>query len=256
MKDFSLSLVMISALPLLMSFTEILSTNKYTHDIKAGGEFNLTVYKKRFRLTRDEPLIFANHMTDIRASLVLAEPQDFKKYGVVQFIKGCKWRSIWDGETLSKELSIARDHLNQRVIFKHSAFEVDTVDLDPMYSAYEGHRFALWRWNDDSRNDDPETATYVFHKEPPHGTVFLTDMPGTSFRSEAVYNDIITAQNSTLEFKTCLFRLEDIPLETDARGSNIAQEKAIVCHSWEDKWIYDFETEKMTTPKHIDPVCL
>jgi hypothetical protein len=244
------------SLPSLMAFTEILSTKKSHYELEAGGEFNLTVYKKRFRLSRHEPMIFANHMTDIRAALVLEGPMDFKKYGVVQYIKGCKWRSTWNGKALTKELSIARDHLNQRVVFRHPGFEVDTVDLDPMYSGYEGNRFALWRWNENKRSDDPETATYVFHRDPPHGTVFVTDMPGTSFRSEAEYNNVITAQNSTLEFKTCLFKIEDIPLETDAQGSNIFLDKALKCFEWEDKWIYDFPSEKMTSPKVIDPICL
>lgn len=239
-----------------MAFTEILSKKSENYTLASTGEYSLTVYKKRFRLSRSEPLIYANHMTDIRATLKLAGSQDFKQYGIVQFIKGCKWRSVWDGQSVRKDLSIVRDHLNQKVVFKHVGFEVDTVDLDPMYSGWEGNRFALWRWNKNSRSDDPETATYVFHQDPPHGTVFVTDMPGTSFRSEFEYNGIVSAQNSTLEFKTCLFHYTDIPEVTDAAGSNISLEKAIKCFEWEDKWIYDFVEEKITTPKDIDPICL
>lgn len=255
MNSLGFKLFLLAGLFSSMGFTEILSTQKATHAID-GGEFNFTVYKKRFRLTRNEPMIYANHMTDTRAILKLDGASDFKKYGVVQYIKGCKWRSIWDGKTVRKEMGIQRDHLGSRVEFKHVDFEVDTTDLDPMYSGYEGNRYALWRWNANPKSDDPETAIYVFHRDPEHGTVFLTDMPGTSFRSEAVYNGIVTAQNSTLEFKTCLFKFEDIPEVTDAAGTNLSLEKAIKCYEWEDKWIYDFAAEKMTSPKDIDPVCL
>lgn len=244
------------ALLSLMAFTEILSKKSESFKIASGGEYKFTVYKKRFRLSRNEPMIYANHMTDIRAILELKGPEEFKKFGIVQFIKGCKWRSVWDGKNVVKQLSIARDHLNQRVIFKHVGFEVDTVDLDPMYSGWEGNRFALWRWNEKPSSDDPETATYVFHRDPPHGTVFVTDMPGTSFRSEFEYDGLVTAQNSTLEFKTCLFHYADIPEVTDATGSNISMDKALKCFEWDDKWIYDFFAEKITTPTAIDPICL
>ena len=255
MRQIFLRIIPFFILPSLMGFTEILSKRAETHTLGTNREFNFTVYKKRFRLNRSEPLIYANHMTDIRAILVLPTPTDYRKYGIVQFIKGCKWRSVWDGKNVSKQLDIARDHLGERVVFKHVGFEVDTVDLDPMYSGWEGNRFALWRWNKKKSSDDPETATYVFHQEPPHGTVFVTDMPGTSFRSEFEYNGLITAQNSTLEFKTCLFHFSDIPEITDAVGSNIFMDKALKCYEWEDKWIYDFEAEKITTPKKIDPIC-
>lgn len=251
-----LLVVQVSGLFFLMGFTEILSKKSENHKLGNGGEYNFTVYKKRFRLSRNEPMIYANHMTDIRAILNLNGPNEFKKYGIVQFVKGCKWRSVWEDQSMRKELSIVRDHLNQRVVFKHVGFEVDTVDLDPMYSGWEGNRFALWRWNEKRSSDDPETATYVFHRDPPHGTVFVTDMPGSSFRSEAVYNEGITAQNSTLEFKTCLFNFADIPEETDAAGSNISLDKALKCYEWEDKWVYDFVSEKMTRPKDIDSICL
>lgn len=244
--------------PLLFSFVEVLSTRQESYRPATAGalqSLEMKVLKKRLQLRGQSPA-YGSYMTDLRLTLETSKAGQYQDYGIVQFIKGCKWISHWDGRAITKHLSIARNHMGNPVIFKHQHFEVDTDSLDPVYHSYQGHRFALWRWNESPSNDDPESAHYVYHREPPHGTIFLTDMPGTSFGSQDMQGVIQEAQNSTLEFKTCLFSLSDLPQATDARGANIPMDKAIKCFSWEDKWVFDFRQQKMTSPQSIDQVCL
>ena len=64
----------------------------------------------------------------------------------------------------------------------------------------------------------------------------------------------ITAQNTSLEFKSCLFRVEDIPISVEA-GEKVEIEKALSCLDWEHKFIYNFESKAFSSPKEIDPIC-
>lgn len=239
-----------------MGSVEILSTNTefYSEENSELKSVSLKVIKKRLRLS-GTPLKNASYMTDIRLSLETQSAGGYAEFGVVQFIRGCKWRSVWDGKKLEKDASISREHMGQIITFRHVGFEVDSDSLDPVYHSYLGHRFALWRWNETPSSDNPETAYFVYHREPTHGVVFLTDLPGTSFFSAELSQGKMWAQNSSLEFKTCIFRLTDLPFETDREGSNIDQTKALKCFSWSDKWVFDFKREIMTSPSEIDPFC-
>lgn len=251
-----LNLIPLLFLPLLMGFVEILSTHTETSllDESELKSISMKVIKKRLRLSGTLERN-ASYMTDIRFGLQTYSVGGYGSFGVVQFIRGCKWRSTWDGKQVVKDASISRHHMGQIITFKHVGFEIDSDSLDPLYHSYLGHRFALWRWNEKPSNDNPETAYFVYHREPSHGTVFLTDLPGTSFFSAELIEGKQWAQNSSLEFKTCLFRLADLPLQTDPQGSNIDQAKALKCFSWDDKWVYDFQKGLMTSPAEIDSFC-
>ncbi len=242
----------------LFGFVEILKTRTDSfvpRDTTSLKSFGIKVIEKRFRHKTSEPLSIANYMTDVRITLKTQSISQINDYGVVQFIKGCKWESIWNGSQLEKLMSISRDHFGEPTKFIHRDWEVDTDSYDPVYQSYDGDRFALWRWNQDARSDNPETATFTHFKPTPHPTVFLTDQPGTSYKSATSTTAIQTAKNSTLHFKSCLFKMSDLPETTDRPGSNIDMSRAIHCFEWKDKWVFNFQTQSMSQPEGIDSIC-
>ena len=240
----------------LFGFVEILSTKRdaFTPSNSAAlKSYSIKVITKRFRQNGD-PLTYANYMNDIRVSLKTKSISHIREYGVVQFIKGCKWESTWDGEKEEKFLSVSRDHFGAPAKFIHKNWQIDSDSHDPVYHSYQGERFALWRWNKNPADDTPQTSTYLHFKEPPHPSVFLTDLPGTSYKTISS-SAIQRAKNSTLEFRTCLFHLTDLPETTDKDGSNIDSSKALKCFEWRDSFVFDFKSQTMKQPESIDPIC-
>jgi hypothetical protein len=65
----------------------------------------------------------------------------------------------------------------------------------------------------------------------------------------------MSAVNSSLEFRTCLFRTRDLPLHTDPLAANIDLSQALWCANWEHKNIWDFKSGTMLHPQKIDDFC-
>lgn len=232
----------------------VLSTTKQSYKPTASDS-NLLAYRferkaKQIRFP-GEPVELACYMTDVRTVLKTKSIDDIEKYGVVQYIRGCQWSSQWDGKTVTKSMNIVRDHFGSNVVFRHRGWEIDSDSTDPIYSSYKDERFALWRWNTDPTSLDADTATLLHDGPTPHPTVFVTDAPG----AQALNLDRKSASNSTLEFRTCLFNITDLPLATDKAGSNIDQSKALHCFEWNSNYVFDFKEMKMKSPATIDPIC-
>jgi hypothetical protein len=203
--------------------------------------------KKEVVLPKAKPTEIS-YLTDTRFIYTAPSPAEIEDVAIVQWIRGCVFTSDRHGE---KHLSISREHFGRIVPFKHSHWQIDSESTDPVYSSYDGYgRFALLRWNDDPADTDPETATYYAKAKPSHGTVFVTDLPGTAFLASK--NE---AQNVSLEFQTCLFNTADLPKTTTPDGLGIDNAKALWCVSWDHKFVYDFKAGKMLRPAQIDPFC-
>lgn len=208
-------------------------------------------YKKEVRFPGEDAK-YASHLTDVRFALTLDSADSIESYGVVQYIRGCMYESFFRNGREMKSMTIQRDHFGRTVPFQHKEWEIDTDSADPLYSSYPGvSRFALLRWNQDPDSLDPETATYYADKKSPHGSVFLTDLPGSASLSP----DDLSARNASLEFRTCVFRLADLPLSTDPRGSNIDRNKALWCVNWDHKYTWDAKSKRIRQSKTIDPFC-
>lgn len=211
--------------------------------------------KKRFSFA-NEPAKYASYMTDTRFAYTVTDPNQIEKYGVVQFIRGCMFDSYNIKGKVNKLLTINRTHFGEQKTFQHREWEVDSDSSDPIYTFYEGiGRFALLRWNQDGKSLNPETATWYANARPPHGAVFATDLPGSAALSPDSSPTDSHARNVSLEFKTCLFRLQDLPETTTPVGAGVALNKAVWCVNWNHRFVYDFKAKKMTTPSSIDPVC-
>jgi hypothetical protein len=218
--------------------------------------FAITTYKKRITLPSDEryqPF----YTTDIRMQVETKSVESLTDYGIVQYIKGCMFESHVEDGKLVRSMSISRTHFNQGRTFHHPGWEIDTDSSDPIYTSWEDYgRFSLYRWNKKPRSLEPQGSTYYVQKLPPHPVVFATDMPGPASFTYNQYDKKWHAKNASLEFQTCLFKVSDLPDQTDPAGSNINQSKAIKCFGWNLKRVYNFKNNKFEEPEQIDQFCL
>ena len=217
-------------------------------------DFSLVDMKKRIDFVVDNQKA-TNYMTDTRAVYTVKDSSQIEDYGIVQFIRGCQYNSYWDGKQEEYATDVSRLHFGETIAFVHKDWEIDSDSNDPLYSSYpEFGRFALLRWNKDIKSLDPATATYNAKEKPSVNRVFVTDLPGSVF-VEKLSTGLLRAKNASLEFKTCIFRVADLPLTTDKKGSNIDQSKAVACLNWEHKFIYNFQKKKFVTKGAISKVC-
>ncbi len=238
---------------------EILSTHRdaFSPSTPEAGLVAFQVQRQEKRVTfRGDPPDVAQYMTDVAFTLRTSRVNQLRNFGVVQWIRGCQWESQWENGVLTKRLNIRRDHFGESITYQHRDWEIDSDSHDPLYTSFEGDRFALWRWNARPASLEPSTATFLHHRPAPHPRVFVTDMPGAmGQRPASPYLPYRTASNSTVEFRTCLFRMVDVPALTDRRGSNIDERKALHCFTWGSSYVWDFQAGRMTSPAQIDPVC-
>ncbi len=220
-------------------------------------EFSFTEMKKKVTLPfngRNE----VSYLTDTRAAYRSKSLSNIESVAIVQWIQGCQYESALENKVVTKSFSISRDHFGKIIPFQHLGWEIDSDSEDPIYSSFgEFGRHALLRWNIDGESLDPETAIYYADKKPEVLRVFVTDMPGSAFTATHENKGIkrIEAKNTSLEFKTCLFKMSDLPIKTDPKGTNIPQEKALACFKWDHKFVYDFKSAKFNSTGPIDPFC-
>lgn len=189
-----------------------------------------------------------NYMTDTRFVYTAPGPREIESFAIVQWIRGCLFTSDATGH---QELSISRDYFGQVQVFQHRHWQIDSDSTDPVYTSNSKYgRFALLQWNKNPADLDANTSTYYAKQKPPHGTVFATDLPGSGFAIDRTH-----AQNTSLEFRTCLFHTRDLPATTDPDGTNVDSSKAIWCATWDHKNVWDFTAGKITHPTQIDPIC-
>ena len=218
-------------------------------------EFTFIDTKKKVLLDEREEHAFFMSVT--RAVLRTDTVAHIEDYAIVQYIRGCIFESTWDGKKVTNWMNISRDHFGQIVPFKHPVFTIDTDNPDPTYSSYPGYgRFALLRWNTNPASFEGDTATYYANAKPPHPIVFTSDIPGPATLNEDGPNGEKRAQNTSLEFKVCLFRSTDVPYVTDVTGVGLNIQNAVQCFDWEHKHIYNFKRRAFDSGGKIHPFCL
>jgi hypothetical protein len=212
-------------------------------------------YKKRVLLPGDAAK-YAFMMTDTRFVIDAEKPENIENFAMVQFIRGCVFEATLTANgRVEKEIAVYRHHFGLLVPFQHKDWVVDIDNQDPLYSSYEeSGRWALLRWNKNPADLTPESATYYANAHPRHGTTFLTDLPAPAvLRTDSGDK---RAQGVSLEFKSCLFRVEDVPVKlADPRALNIDLTKALWCADWDHKFAWDFKKQKLLATTGIDPVC-
>lgn len=217
---------------------------------------NVSLVERKIKVSlAGEPAEYATYMTDLRFVVTTAQPADLTKYGVVQFMKGCMYRSeLQTDGTETRAFRYVHKNFGQYALLRHDDWVVDSSHADPLATAFEGHgRFDLYKWNTDPTDLESDGATWYFHASPPHGTVFKSDLVANAGLIDGA--PLPSARNSSLELETCVFKIQDVPLVSDPSGAGIDRSKAIWCGSWDHKFRYDFSSQKIVQERNIHPFC-
>lgn len=251
-----------------------------TFDLPAGAEcglksFSVADYETRESVRNGE----AARITVMGAVIETTSPGCLRDYGVVQFIRGCVYHarySVDTGAELEKVFDVARHLRGPRVVFSHPSWEVDRTELDPLYGSFpdEQGRTDLYyvphgplRLRSDRASlmadykyfNEPGARSFVKDAETPSSFAFAGDVPegGVSMINEE--RTILTANNPSLEFRTCVYRLKDVPTAGDPAGEGTAPENGgpLACFGWSSRYTFDPATKDFVTDRFqgIDPFC-
>lgn len=221
---------------------------------EALQSFSLVEYKKKVMLDPRDAHAF--YMTITRAVLKTDTTASLEDYLIVQYIRGCIYESTWDGKTVTNLQNVVREHFSKYVPFRHPEFTIDTDNPDPAFSSFPGYgRYAMLYWNVDPDSLDVDTAEYYGNRKAPHPVAFTSDIPGPATLEEDGPSGEKRAQNTSLEFKTCVFHTRDVPLVTDETGKGLDIKRALKCFNWEHKYIYDFKKKSFDVGGAIHPFC-
>lgn len=254
-----------SSLALAQSAASIKEISKRTvsmpaqSDCKASDTCDLKsvkfVERKLKVLLPNERPIFATYMTDTRFILQTTTAKEIPRYAVVQYLRGCMFESalLPDGSEV-RDFTYVHKQFGAYSLVRHDDWVVDSSHADPLATSFEGFgRFDLFKWNKDPANLDADNATWYFDSRPTHGTVFKSELLGTTGLIEGTLNP--TARNSSLELETCIFKISDVPKTSDAQGTGIDKTKALWCAPWDHNFTYDFASRTVAQGRSIHPFC-
>lgn len=174
--------------------------------------------------------------------------ENLEKYAVVQFIKGCVYNSkLVDGK-IEKNSYVSRDFFGEIKKFTHPQWVIDSVDKDPVYNSIEKLRHGAYRWNTVAGSTEKKTQKYYLNEKPTRPELYVTDLPSTAF---FMYGE---AKNVSLEFKACIYKTSDVPMETDPEDTTFAE--PIKCFDWKSSFIYNHTGKLYESKKEIDSYCL
>ncbi|HEY9585086.1 MAG TPA: hypothetical protein VJJ02_00640 [Candidatus Paceibacterota bacterium] len=189
--------------------------------------------------------------TRMYASYVTTSVGKIEKYLFVQFIRG----SIFTSEMLPegkvvKHFSVVRRHIDTpegKILFRHPDWVVDKDrGPDPSMSADstnpgDRHFFLEWSNTPAVWDSDRSQGNLYGEKKPTFPQVYVTDSP----EAAAVFPTGIV-RNTSLEFRTCLYRAIDVPLSVPKGSINFAV--PIKCFEWAQSFVYDHAKQSWDHP--------
>jgi hypothetical protein len=190
--------------------------------------------------------------TEMFIGMVARDIPTLKKYYFVQFTRGCMWDSyLNDDGSILTEFGVLRNFQGlQRIQHVIPRWAVDSVDTDPVYgSGGEGSsRHYFLQTTDSIPEDIPLSQGKLMGEEDPTiPFAYITDSPGPA----TYYQPLKWAKNMSLEYRVCLFRAGDVPVD----GVGLDVQNAIACFEWESKNVFDHTTLKFATGGEIHKEC-
>lgn len=190
----------------------------------------------------------SSHGTSAFMSYKTQKVDQLENFAIVQKIKGCQFESgpSSTGEVV-KKLTYAREFYNEIIPYKHPAFVIDSIDLDPMYNNWTpDRRHAAYRWNKVAGSYDKTTEVKYGATLPTRPELYVSDLPGVAFFMGGA------AKNLSLQFEVCIHKTSDVPT-TSRPDSEISA--PIACHTWASSFIYNHKTNKFESKAEIDSFC-
>ena len=204
-----------------------------------------------YRVTAEGKLSFgvgvaSHYKTDAVPSL--------EKYGFVQWIQGCVFESEVKNGKLNYSHPILRPYWQQTpadpaVVFQHPVLALDSVDRDPVYASSPGIPHpGGYKWNRVEGSVDNDTMVRYFNEKPVIPELYVTDFPAT-----ASLTGRGAAINTSLSFKTCLYKISDVPQGVPAESGVFPG--ALVCYDWNVSYIYNHSKKVFEAWDRIHPEC-
>ena len=163
-----------------------------------------------------------------------------EKYAIVQFKKGCVFHSSKNGAgKIDRQISDVVPSFGEKIPFCFRDWVIDSQDTDPAYNSDpEYGRFYLLRWNKPGSYDN-RTQKFYGAQKPRKPVLYMTDYPAGAFVTGT------GVKNVSLEFKTCIYKASDVPVETHRDDIHFA--KPIACFDWQNVYVYDFDKASFQT---------
>ncbi len=191
--------------------------------------------------------------THFRAGFETENWKDAQDYGFVQYIRGCTFTSeLGKSGGIVRHVAEVYRHYGKPLTFAQPKWTYDATTLDPLYfgplpqdANRRGGRLSFYQWSPKigifEGKQLRDLASILNLPEAQRAKLsprlFVIDTPSVSYYSAADkrYN------NTALEFKMCLYRLKDIPLEVK---NEEPIPNAIVCFDWDSQFEMDFVKNK------------
>lgn len=243
----------------------------------------LTLHEKNFSKAEHT----AVYSKRIAAVIETNQPDCIANYGVVQWIRGCivNTYQFLDTKRINQTLGTSRQHRGQSIPFVHKNWSIDSTELDPLY------------WSSPVSNPSASARLdhYLSPKQPllTHHTAqaaqsitpFILNLeskrPFTNFRNlvqptqqsvvvdaptgslfmhhptDPDTKDILSYSTTSLEFKICVYRLSDVPLQGDPARFDVPQDQGgpIHCFDWDSKARWNDRLKTFEPFTEMDPYC-
>lgn len=176
-----------------------------------------------------------------------------EKYVFVQYLRGCAYFVMYKdgGENMYFD---GIEHAGVRnSTFCFPDWEIDMSANDPAYTSEGGARHQYAQWTDIPRQFPSKYAKEYGTEKPVYPLLGMVDSPSRAFVRKWG-NGRILAYNTVLEFRTCLYRINDVPRDVGAKEQIAAQ--PLRCINWESKHVYDPKTDQIESPIEFSPICL
>lgn len=247
--------------------------------LEAGAKCGLKSFTLEDYETREAKDGEAARITVMGAVIEATSPDCVQDYGIVQYIRGCVYHERYDAATgalLERTFDVARRLRGPRVVFSHPSWEVDRTAADPLLTADadEPSRTALYyapdrplRLRSDRASlmsdyplfNEPALRTFLKDLDKPSAVAYVTDVPEGGVSSINEERTVLTASVSSLDFRTCVYRLKDVPASGDPAGEGVAPENGgpLHCFGWASRYAFDPAARDFVTDKHsgVDPYC-
>lgn len=197
--------------------------------------------------------MFASYQTESIESLT--------EFAIVQFIRGCMFEvRLQDGKR-AKNVFQWRESFGKSVPHRFPDWIIDSRDKDPIYYSQSERRkihdpersHLMYAWNKIPGSFDTKTREYLKYSPPPRPELYIADKPSVAYILENPPSSKGNTVNSSLEFKTCIYRTNQIPISTHQDDIHFAT--PIHCFNWRNSYIYDYDKKEWTHPEELDPFC-
>lgn len=188
--------------------------------------------------------------TRMRAGFRVKDPAEAGTYAFVQFIRGGMFSTMLRANGAPERFfNFVKPQNSGLMTFYFPEWTVDSLDGDPVYWSVPGApRTAAYLFG--GEGGDPWVAGRAYgNGEIPARELYVIDRPSLAFRGARSWISV------ALEFRTCLFHLEDVPV-TIPDNAVLLLSRALHCFDWRSVNVFDHETGRWRSDLTLEDVFL